>query len=295
MILLTGATGSVGAALLRRLTAVGEPVRCLVDDPRRLGAERVRVQIALGDLGDPGSFRNALRGVSAVVHVAGATRDHQRASLEELNAVATLRLLQAAEREGAEHFVYLSALAATLQSEARFLRSKALAERAVARSPLRTTIVAPSIVYAAGDPWLTVLDRLSLLPVMPLPGRGRATSQPIWADDVADCVMRLLSAERGETASGRLELAGPETLSHAAIVARYLRAIGRPRPLVRVPLAMVRAGLKAVEWLWRDSAFATWDEAKLLDMSMTSARGTSDAEALGVEPLPMAAVLAAGG
>ena len=59
MILLTGATGTVGSALLRRLTTRSEPVRCLVRDPRRLGDQRVRVQIALGDLGQLASFRNA--------------------------------------------------------------------------------------------------------------------------------------------------------------------------------------------------------------------------------------------
>ncbi|MFL5856395.1 MAG: NAD(P)H-binding protein, partial [Solirubrobacteraceae bacterium] len=50
MLLLTGATGTVGSALLRRLVARGEPVRCLVRSPRRLGDHRVRVQITLGDL-----------------------------------------------------------------------------------------------------------------------------------------------------------------------------------------------------------------------------------------------------
>src|SRR3954454_12941244 len=72
VILLTGATGNVGSQVLRRLTARGERVRCLVRDPRRLGSERVRVQIALGDLSDPASFRNALRGVETVVHLAAA-------------------------------------------------------------------------------------------------------------------------------------------------------------------------------------------------------------------------------
>ena len=100
VILLTGATGTVGSALLRRLTAAGEPVRCLVRDPRRLGDQRVRVQIALGDLADPPSFRNALRGVDTVVHLAASIRDQPRASIEELNAVATLRLVRAAERAG---------------------------------------------------------------------------------------------------------------------------------------------------------------------------------------------------
>ncbi|MBA2439956.1 MAG: NAD(P)H-binding protein, partial [Thermoleophilaceae bacterium] len=101
MILLTGATGTVGSALLRRLTAEATQVRCLVRDPRRLGADRVRVQIALGDLADSASFRNALRGVDTVVHLAAAIRDQPRGSIEELNGMATLRLIRAAERAGA--------------------------------------------------------------------------------------------------------------------------------------------------------------------------------------------------
>ncbi|HEY7630180.1 MAG TPA: NAD(P)H-binding protein, partial [Thermoleophilaceae bacterium] len=100
MILLTGATGTVGSALLRRLIADGQRVRCLVRDPRRLGPERVRVQIALGDLANPASFRHALRGVDTVVHLAAAIRDQDDASIEELNGMATLRLLRAAERAG---------------------------------------------------------------------------------------------------------------------------------------------------------------------------------------------------
>ncbi len=113
MLLLTGATGLVGSTLLRRLLAEGTPVRCLVRDPRRLGAQRVRVQIALGDLTDPPSFRNALRGVDTVVHLAAAIRDQPRGSIEELNGIATWRMVEAAERQGVERFVFFSALGAT--------------------------------------------------------------------------------------------------------------------------------------------------------------------------------------
>jgi NADH dehydrogenase len=293
VILLTGATGTAGTALLRRLTASGEAVRCLVRDPRRLGIERVRVQIALGDLADPASFRNALRGIDTVVHLAAAVRDQPRASIEELNAVATLRLLRAAERAGARRFIFFSAIGATLHSSARFFRAKALAERAVMESRLETTVLAPSIVYAPGDPWLTLLERFSYLPVVPLPGRGEALYQPLWADDAAACVSLILAEDPagGQAGSRRLELAGPETLSHEAVVRIALRSFGRPRPLVRVPLPLVRAGLRAVEWAWRDAAFATWNEAELLQIPMTSARGTADVESLGVRPQPIGAVL----
>jgi uncharacterized protein YbjT (DUF2867 family) len=292
VLLLTGATGLVGRAVLRRLTAAGEPVRCLVRDPRRLGADRVRVQIALGDLADPPSFRNALRGVRGVVHLAQAIRDQRGGSIEELNAIATWRLVQAAERAGVRHFVFTSALSATSHNRTRYLRAKALAERAVLDSDVRHTILAPSIVYAPGDIFTTLLERLAIvLPVMPVSGRGSALFQPIWADDVADCVVAALGLPAG--APVRFELAGPQTLSHEEIVALVLRAAGRSRPTVHVPTPVVSRVLRAIEALLRSRAPATWDEAELLEVSMTAPGGTSGAEALGVSPRAMAAVLGA--
>src|SRR3954454_8623513 len=132
VLLLTGATGRVGSALLRRLMDRREPVRCLVRDPRRLGPDRVRVQIALGDLGDPASFRHALRGVRTVVHLAATERDQPHATIEEIGGIATWRLLRAAERAGVEHFVFLSPLGATPYHRSRLHRTKAHAEAAVA-------------------------------------------------------------------------------------------------------------------------------------------------------------------
>lgn len=293
MLLLTGATGQVGSVLLRRLTADNRPVRVLVRDPRGLGAERVRVQIALGDLTDPPSFRNALRGVKTVVHLAASARDQRRGSIEELNGIATWRLVEAAERAGVEHFVFFSALSASIHDRTRFLRAKALAEEAVRESRLRTTIFAPSLVFSPGDRHLTLLERLSWLPAVPVPGRGRARFQPIWAEDVADCVMAALD-DAGRHAMRRHELAGPDTLDHVALAELVLRAAGRPRPLVPVPEPVVKASLKAAEALLQGRAPATWDEAELLQVSMTSRHGTADAEALGVTPRAMAAVLGAG-
>lgn len=292
MLLLTGATGTIGSSLLRRLTARGTRVRCLVRDPRRLGPERVRVQIALGDLADPPSFRHALRGVDTVVHLAASIRDQPRGSIEELNGVATWRMVQAAERAGVQRFVFFSTMNASTFSPARFFRAKALAEQAVAASDLSHTIFAPSIVYAPGDTWLTLLERLALLlPVMPVPGRAEALYQPIWADDVADCVLAVLDG-RGEDRE-RYELAGPDTLSYETMVRLALRSFRRRRAIVHLPRPLVRRALRGVEILAGPAAFSTPDESDLLEIPMTARRGTADAERLGVVPTPMAAVLGA--
>jgi NADH dehydrogenase len=291
VILLTGATGNVGSQVLRRLTARGERVRVLVRDSRRLGSERVRVQIALGDLSDPASFRNALRGVDTVVHLAAAIRDQPRASMEELNAVATLRLVRAAERARTKRFVFFSAIGASLHSRARFFRAKALAEQAVEDSDLATTVFSPSIVYSPDDPWVTLLRRLSLLPALPITGTGRSRYQPIWAGDVADCVIAELDSSGSHGGRHRFDLAGPETLTYDDIARVALRAWGRQRRLLHVPIPVVRAGLKSIEAVSRNKAFATWEEAELMEIPMTTQRGSADAESLGVHPLRMSAVL----
>jgi len=301
VLLLTGATGLVGRVLLRRLAASGTPVRCLVRDPRRLGPDRVRVQIALGDLADPQSFRNALRGVETVVHLAATIRDQPRGSIEELNGIATWRMAEAAGRAGVRRFVFFSALGACAHDRTRLLRTKALAEQAVRDGPVESVIFAPSLIYAPGDPWLTLLARLALLPAMPISGRGQAVFQPIWADDVARCVCAVLDSQPGpppdpstrdsRSSSVRYELAGPQQLSYEAIVRLALKSFGRRRLLLHVPTPIVAASLRTLEILARSRAFATWDEAELMEVSMTTPAGTADAERLGVSPRPMADVL----
>jgi NADH dehydrogenase len=291
MILVTGATGTVGRALVPKLLERGEDVRVLVRDPRRLGRMRVEVRIALGDLAelrDPRVVRQALRGISSVIHLAAAIRDQPAAKVEELNGLATARLLRAAESAGVGRFVFFSAIGATEFQRTRFFRAKALAEQAVRESELDSTVFAPSIVYAPNDPWVTIQRRLALLPAIPVSGSGDAAYQPIWADDVARCVVSDLDAGDG---TRRHELAGPEQLSYDEIAQLIARAAGRERPLVHVPLGVVHFGLASLRRLVGDAAFATWEEAELMEVPMVSERGAEDARRLGVEPRRMAEVL----
>jgi NADH dehydrogenase len=284
LVLITGATGQVGSALVSRLVERGTPVRCLVRDPKRLGPERVRVQIALGDLTDPPSFRNAMRGVGTVVHLAASGRDQPGGSIEELNAIATWRMVDAAERAKVDRFVYFSALGATTIHRTRLRRSKALAERVVRESDLPSTIFAPSLLYARGGRWLDAHARMALLPGVPMSGLGRARFQPMWAPDAADCVLAVLDSDAPPP---RVELAGPQVLTHAEMV----RLATRGRPLVPVPTPIARGALKLAETALPAGLPLTWDEAELLEVTTVTPDGSRDARALGVQPRAMADAL----
>jgi uncharacterized protein YbjT (DUF2867 family) len=290
VILLTGASGTVGKALLPLLLGEGHEIRVLARDPRRLGRHRVEVQLALGDLSEiAGSHlqRQALRGVETVIHLAAAIRDQGGAPVEEVTGLATARLLRAAERLGVQRFVFFSAIGATEFQRTRFFRAKALAERAVEASSLQTTVFAPSIIYDRDDPWVSLVRRLALLPLLPISGSGAAAFQPIWAGDVGRCVIAAL-----DDGPARVELAGPETLTYDQMARVIARSAGRERPLVHVPLRLVRAGLIWLRRLAGEAAFATWEEAELMEVAMTTPRGDAEVRALGVEPRRMAEVLA---
>jgi uncharacterized protein YbjT (DUF2867 family) len=305
MLLLTGATGEVGTALLPRLLGDGYAVRCLVRDPRRLGTQRVRVQIALGDLADPPSFRNAMRGIDTVVHLAASIRDQEAGSIEELNGIASWRMVEAAREAGVRRFVFFSALGASTHSRGRFFRAKALAEQAVNESGLSSIVFAPSLVYAPHDRWLTLLERMSALGFTPISGRGRATFQPIWAEDVADCVLSALresgsgsaadGGDRGRQVPGvrRYELAGPQTLTLDELARVALRALGRSDTLLHVPSALAFRTLSMLDASLGSRMLPSADEIELLEVPMVCARGTADAQALGVAPRRLQAVLSA--
>ena len=147
-----------------------------------------------------------------MIHLAAAIRDQPAAKVEELNGLATARLLRAAEEAGVERFIFFSAIGASEFQRTRFFRAKALAEESVADSELPSTIFKPSIVYDREDPWVTLMRRLALLPALPLMGRADAAYEPIWARDVAQCVVAEL--DREESGDRSYELAGPERLTY---------------------------------------------------------------------------------
>lgn len=290
MILMTGATGTLGKPLLQRLLGAGEQVRCLVREPRRLGPSRVQVQISIGDLSDGKGFDRAMRGIDTVIHLAATTRDQGRGTIEELNGLATVRLITAARRAGVRRIVFVSSFGASTSSTSRFIRTQALAAEAVKQSGLEAVIFEAGIIYAPDDPWVKLMSELAKLPAMPVIGSGKASFQPIWAEDAADAITATLLKDIA-TPGAPIALAGPDALSQDQILKIVMRHFGAQKPLIHLPTGFSR---KVLDWGERhmgQTALATWDQVALLQESILSPRGTGDLGVLGVDPLAMVDVL----
>jgi NADH dehydrogenase len=101
----------------------------------------------------------------------------------------------------------------------------------------------------------------------------------------------VLAALERDSNGGRYELAGPERLTYDQMARVIAIASGHRRRLVHVPLGLVRFALMWLRRMVGETAFATWEEAELMEVPMVSSRGVADAKALGVDPRRMIDVL----
>src|SRR3990172_4261679 len=137
MILLTGATGFVGAYVARRLAADGVRLRCLVRRTSSTGGlSALGAELAYGDVTDPGSLREALGGVEGVVHLVAVIVEKGQATYEGVNYQGTLNLLEACRVAGVQRLLHMSNIGVGPEARFPFMHSKWRAEEGVRKNGL---------------------------------------------------------------------------------------------------------------------------------------------------------------
>jgi NADH dehydrogenase len=290
IVALTGATGFVGGAVLRRLLRREHQVRVLVRNPDRAGRLRDlgAVELVAGGLEDESALRALVTGADAVVHLVGIITPKGSQTFERVHVEGTAALVAAARAAGVGRFAHMSALGARADAAATaYHRTKAAGEDAVRRSIPEHVILRPSLIAGPGNvPLRMMINMVRLAPVVPVIGDGLYRMQPVWLEDVAEAFA--VAVERGDL-SGTFDIAGPETLTWHAMLDRIEDALGVRRRRVRVPLGVVRLGAAAGLAL-PDLAPITPDQLQmLLEGSTTEANAL--ATVFGVTPRPFAQVV----
>lgn len=237
-VLVTGGTGFVGSRLSRRLVDLGYQVRVLTRRAERgKGLASERCTIVEGDARDPDVCRRATQGTDAVVHLIGILVESRKGLYREAHVQATRHLLAAAKENGVRRWLHMSALGSRPYAPSRYHQTKWTAEELVRSSELHWTIFRPSVIYGAGDHFLTVLHDLFSRPlfryfgILPLPGGGASPLQPVFVQDVVTAFTRALTLP--ETFRKEYPLCGPERVSLSEICSLILQSGHRsvsPRP-----------------------------------------------------------------
>ncbi|MGH7698906.1 MAG: complex I NDUFA9 subunit family protein [Gemmatimonadales bacterium] len=248
-IAVTGGTGFVGRHLLSQLKSRGHRVRALVRHPARRSLPALQgAEITAGDLDDPDALRGLVDGADAVVHLVGIIAERGAATFDAVHVDGTRRLVQAARAAGIRRFIHMSALGARDEPSATgYHRTKRRAEDLVQGSGIPAAIFRPAVIVGAGSVPIRTLARVHRFsPIVPVFGDGRFPMQPVWIEDVT--LAFALAVERPGL-SGLFELGGPEVVTYEEFVRSIGRAAGHRRPVVHVPLALVRAAARVFDRL----------------------------------------------
>jgi dihydroflavonol-4-reductase len=260
MILVTGGTGFIGTHLLERLVANREAVRAVVRRTRLPRTLPSGVETVYGDLESGAGLADALRGVEAVIHLAGVTKALRTEDFYSGNVRATEQLVHAMAGQGIR-LIHVSSLAAIGPSTAGALlaedaapqplthygKSKLAAERLVRDLAPEAVIVRPPVVYGPRDTDVfQLLKSISKGLVLEIAGGERWFS----AIYVKDLVEGLLAAVSTPRASGRAYfLAHAKPVSWRQLGASAARIMARTPRVLTVPFAVANAvGACAEVW-----------------------------------------------
>lgn len=238
-VLLVGGSGFLGRYVAQRLAARGLSV--VVPTRRRERAKHLFVlptaEIVEADVHDDAWLERLCARQQAVVNLVGLLRgghgEPYGEGFRRAHVELPGRIGRAARAAGIARFVHVSALKAASDAPSGYLRSKAAGEAALREAFAEAAIVRPSVIFGAGDSFLSLFaDMLRLAPFVPLAAAG-ARFQPVWVGNVADTIVEALL--RPEAAGQTFELCGPRAYTLRQLVEYVGEVTNRRRPVFELP------------------------------------------------------------
>lgn len=259
----TGAFGYSGQCIARRLLEAGRPVITLTNAPASDSPFGGRVRAFPLRFDQPGQLAESLAGVSVLYNTYWVR--FSRRGLTHADAARNTRVLfDAARMAGVKRIVHISIANPSPDSPLEYFRHKAELERALAETGISHAILRPTILFGHADILVNnIAWALRRLPVFAVFGDGRYRIRPVHVEDLAR-----LAVEQGEaSANTTVNAIGPEAFTYREFVQAIGRAIGRPRPMATVPVALGYAAGWFVGKLMGD-VLLTRDEIRALTDSL---------------------------
>lgn len=235
-ILVTGASGFAGSALLPRLVAAGHDVRAFARDPARVAHD---VPVVRGDMTTGAGLDEALDGVDVAYYLVHSMEPApDGSSFEERERTSAERFAAAAASAGVRRSVYLGVMVDEERPLSSHLVSRLTVERTVSAATPEAVALRASIAIGQASRSFRFLVRLvERLPVLPLPPWRRFRTQPIDERDVTAALLSAATTPAGDGARLSLDVAGPDVVSYGELLERIRDLMMLRRPSVGVPIS----------------------------------------------------------
>jgi uncharacterized protein YbjT (DUF2867 family) len=235
-----GGAGFLGRRIVRHLHDAEFAVRIASRHPdrgRRLfSRDLAGIEVFRADVNDDRSVANAVSGAGAVVNTVSLYVEHGRSTFHAVHVGAARRVAILARQAGVEALVHVSGIGANVGSVSPYIRSRGHGEAAVLDAFPSAELIRPAVMFGPGDAFLTpLLPMLRHMPVFPMFGRGETRMQPVYVEDVAAAIVRVLQAP---AAHQLYELAGPRVYTYRELL-RTIAANAGSRPfLIPFPFSL---------------------------------------------------------
>lgn len=264
-VLVVGATGCIGRAVVHALRSRGQTV---------IAASRGDASMPIDFMQPvtPAAWAARLAGarIDALINCVGILMPSRAQSFERVHAQGPIEMFSGAALAGVSRIVQVSALGVTESGgdeHPPYITSKREADRALAALPVSHAVVRPSLVYGPGSASASLFATLASLPVISLPGAGTQRVQPIHVYEVAEAIARWIECK--ESKSGVFELAGPKAVAYRDMLAAYREAMSLGAALwLPLPMVLMHVGAMLAEHL--PQRVFSRDTLRLLERGNTS-------------------------
>ena len=229
-VLILGGAGFIGGYLASALSKSGYHVRIPTRNRERAKSHLIilpNVEVIQTDIANMENLDTLFRGIDIVINCIGILHENQKNDFTKFHATLVDHIVTSCNSRKIKHLIHLSALKASTEGPSAYLRSKAEGEDIICKklnSETVRSIIRPSVVFGAGDSFLTMFAELAnWLPLIPL-AKPKAKFQPIF---IGDLVQSVVSCIDGTEKQATIDLCGPkqyeliELVKYAASFSRF--------------------------------------------------------------------------
>ena len=280
-----GGTGFLGRRIVRHLRLHGFCVRVASRHPDRgqalLPPDDPQLRSIKADVRDERSVADALADAYGAVNAVSLYVERGRETFHSVHVEFAQRVAAQAQRAGVKRLIHVSGIGADHRSKSLYIRKRGEGELAVREAFADAILIRPAVMFGPDDAFLTtILKLLDRLPIYPMFGNGQIRSQPVYVEDVAQAIAKML--QRAQSRPIMFECGGPRVYSYEELLRVVANEASIKPKLIPVPFA----AWHALAWMSETfpSPLITRNQVELMQIDSTSSADMPGLGELGISP-----------
>ena len=225
-VLLAGITGYLGGYIALELQKRAFHTRAVARNPEKLASKDIEAKIVKAEVTKPDTLKNCCSGIDVVISTIGITRQKDGLAYMDVDYQGNMNLLQEAQAAGVKKFIYVSVLNGEKLKHLKICEAKELFVEKLKQSGIDYCIIRPNGFFSD----MTEFYEMATKGRIYLFGNGDWKTNPIHGEDLAEvCVSAI------ENSAKKIEIGGPETLTHNEIAAKAFEVVGSKPKISYIP------------------------------------------------------------